>query len=77
MEKIAEYNPEVYKTITVKGKEYKVTQKLYNEMIKKVKFNVEHWIADLDKKIPDEEYLEFLLKYEKLENEKKFIWQQK
>lgn len=77
MEKIAEYNPEVYKTITVKGKEYKVTQKLYNEMIKKVKFNVEHWIADLDKKIPDEEYLELLLKYEKLENEKKFIWQQK
>lgn len=75
-EKIAETIKEEYKTIEIDGKQYKITKKAYTKLMGELKERVENWIEDQESNLSEEEYLELLLKYEKIESEYRLPWQQ-
>lgn len=72
----AETINEKYKIIEVNGKKYKVTKSTYKKIMEDLKERIDTWLEEQESLLSEEEYLELLLKYEKIESEYRFPWQQ-
>lgn len=75
-EKTAETINEKYKIIEVNGEKYKVTKSTYKKIMEDLKERIDTWLEEQESLLSEEEYLELLLKYEKIESEYRFPWQQ-
>ncbi len=75
MEQIADSIQPKYRYLNYNGRQIKVSEAQYRKLMEQVKEKIEYEIENNTMHLNDEDYLQFLIRYEEMEERGELIWQ--
>ena len=75
MEQIADSIQPKYRYLNYNGRQIKVSEAQYKKLMEQVKEKIEYEIENNTMHLNDEDYLQFLIRYEEMEERGELIWQ--